>query len=210
MTPKQRDRDHGRALSPTPASSMGYRNAGTLEFLYQDNEFYLHRDEHPRAGGTPGDRARDRHRHRAEADQAVDRRRRAAAVHATPISRSAATPSSAASTPRIRTTFTPIAGTRCAMWHAPGGPGDPRRFSHVYTGYNVPPYYDSMIGKVIVPTATRVIPAIRPHAQRTGGDGGGRHQDQHPAAPAKSSITRTLQVHRRWHQTSTISSGAWD
>jgi acetyl-CoA carboxylase biotin carboxylase subunit len=34
------------------------------------------------------------------------------------------------------------------LWHAPGGPGI-RVDSHVYSGYNVPPYYDSMIGKII-------------------------------------------------------------
>ena len=33
-------------------------------------------------------------------------------------------------------------------WHAPGGPGV-RVDSHVYSGYNVPPHYDSMIAKVI-------------------------------------------------------------
>jgi acetyl-CoA carboxylase biotin carboxylase subunit len=34
------------------------------------------------------------------------------------------------------------------LWHAPGGPGI-RVDSHLYSGYRVPPYYDSMIGKVI-------------------------------------------------------------
>jgi acetyl-CoA carboxylase biotin carboxylase subunit len=34
------------------------------------------------------------------------------------------------------------------LWHAPGGPGI-RVDSHIYSGYNVPPFYDSMIGKVI-------------------------------------------------------------
>ena len=34
------------------------------------------------------------------------------------------------------------------LWHAPGGPGI-RVDSHLYTGYNVPPYYDSLVAKVI-------------------------------------------------------------
>jgi len=40
------------------------------------------------------------------------------------------------------------------LWHAPGGPGI-RVDSHVYSGYNVPPYYDSLIGKVIAHGDTR-------------------------------------------------------
>jgi acetyl-CoA carboxylase biotin carboxylase subunit len=34
------------------------------------------------------------------------------------------------------------------LWHAPGGPGV-RVDSHIYSGYNVPPNYDSLVGKVI-------------------------------------------------------------
>jgi acetyl-CoA carboxylase biotin carboxylase subunit len=44
-------------------------------------------------------------------------------------------------------TFMPSPGT-VNLWHAPGGPGV-RVDSHIYSGYKVPPYYDSMIGKVI-------------------------------------------------------------
>ena len=40
------------------------------------------------------------------------------------------------------------------LWHAPGGPGV-RVDSHVYSGYNVPPHYDSLIGKVIAHGDTR-------------------------------------------------------
>ena len=44
-------------------------------------------------------------------------------------------------------TFTPSPGP-VKLWHAPGGPGI-RVDSHLYTGYNVPPHYDSLVAKVI-------------------------------------------------------------
>jgi acetyl-CoA carboxylase biotin carboxylase subunit len=49
--------------------------------------------------------------------------------------------------------FTPSPG-RITSYHPPGGPGI-RVDSHVYHGYTVPPYYDSMIGKVIAYGASR-------------------------------------------------------
>jgi len=45
-------------------------------------------------------------------------------------------------------------------YHAPGGPGV-RVDSHIYSGYNVPPYYDSMIGKLITFGNTREIAIAR-------------------------------------------------
>ena len=50
-------------------------------------------------------------------------------------------------------TFTPSPG-KVTLWHPPGGPGI-RIDSHLYTGYEVPPYYDSMIAKVIAKANTR-------------------------------------------------------
>ena len=44
-------------------------------------------------------------------------------------------------------TFVPSPG-KITLYHAPGGPGV-RMDSHIYNGYTVPPYYDSMIGKLI-------------------------------------------------------------
>ena len=49
--------------------------------------------------------------------------------------------------------FTPSPGT-ITMYHQPGGPGV-RVDSHVYTGYAVPPFYDSLIGKLIAHGETR-------------------------------------------------------
>ncbi|HNS28485.1 MAG TPA: acetyl-CoA carboxylase biotin carboxylase subunit, partial [Steroidobacteraceae bacterium] len=50
-------------------------------------------------------------------------------------------------------TFMPSPGP-VKLWHAPGGPGI-RVDSHLYSGYNVPPNYDSLIGKVIAYGDTR-------------------------------------------------------
>jgi acetyl-CoA carboxylase biotin carboxylase subunit len=49
--------------------------------------------------------------------------------------------------------FTPSPG-KIETWHAPGGPGV-RVDSHIYSGYTVPPHYDSMIGKIITYGDTR-------------------------------------------------------
>ena len=50
-------------------------------------------------------------------------------------------------------TFLPSPG-KITLYHAPGGPGV-RMDSHIYNGYTVPPYYDSMIGKLIAYGETR-------------------------------------------------------
>ncbi len=50
-------------------------------------------------------------------------------------------------------TFLPSPG-KITLYHAPGGPGI-RMDSHIYNGYTVPPYYDSMIGKLIAYGSTR-------------------------------------------------------
>ncbi len=50
-------------------------------------------------------------------------------------------------------TFMPSPGP-IKLWHPPGGPGI-RVDSHVYSGYNVPPHYDSLIGKLIAHGDTR-------------------------------------------------------
>ena len=55
--------------------------------------------------------------------------------------------------------FMPSPGT-IALWYAPGGKGV-RVDTHVYSGYSVPPYYDSMIAKLIVTGATREIAIAR-------------------------------------------------
>lgn len=55
--------------------------------------------------------------------------------------------------------FAPSPGT-IGLWYAPGGKGV-RVDTHVYSGYTVPPYYDSMIAKLIVTAATRELAICR-------------------------------------------------
>jgi acetyl-CoA carboxylase biotin carboxylase subunit len=56
-------------------------------------------------------------------------------------------------------TFMPSPG-KINAYHAPGGPGI-RVDSHIYAGYSVPPYYDSMIGKLIAYGETREVAIAR-------------------------------------------------
>jgi acetyl-CoA carboxylase biotin carboxylase subunit len=129
---------------------VGYRNAGTLEFLYQDNEFYFIemntrvQVEHPVTEMVTG-------------IDIVKTQLQVAAGEKLPFSQADIEIRGHAVECRINAedpkTFVPSPGP-IRLWHAPGGPGV-RVDSHIYTGYNVPPYYDSMIGKVIAYGDTR-------------------------------------------------------
>ena len=163
-----------------------YRGAGTMEFLFQDGEFYFIemntrlQVEHPDHRGD--------HRHRPGARADPHRRRRAARRYARTTSSSRATPSSAASTPRTPrpSCRRPAASTD---YHPPGGLGV-RVDSGLYAGYAIPPYYDSMVAKLIVNGATpqRMPDAAAPLAR---GVRDRRHRDHHPAAPAHHRRSRT-------------------
>ena len=111
----------------------------------------FHRDEHAPPGRAPGHRDDHRARPRHRADP--DRRRRAAVAHARRTCASTATPSSAASTPRTRTPSGPRPA-RSPISIRPAGLGV-RVDSGAYAGYTIPPYYDSLIGKLIVHARTR-------------------------------------------------------
>ena len=143
-TPRQRKKIGTTVAKAMQKLKLPRRRHGRVPL--RGRRVLLHRDEHAPAGRASGDRDDHRHRPRHRADP--HRLRRAAVAHAGGRAPSRATPSSAASTPRTRATFMPSPGT-ITYWHPPGGLGV-RVDSGVYQGYRIPPYYDSLIGKLIV------------------------------------------------------------
>jgi len=129
---------------------MGYRSAGTFEFLYQDGEFYFIemntrlQVEHPVTEMITGvDIVREQLRIAAGEPLSLTQDEVFLRGHAIECRINAEDPK----------TFMPSPGL-VTLWHPPGGPGI-RIESHVYSGYKVPPYYDSMIGKIIAHGADR-------------------------------------------------------
>ena len=130
--------------------AMGYRGAGTFEFLYEDGEFYFIemntrvQVEHPVTEMVTGiDIVQEQIRIAAGEKLRYKQKDIVLKGHAIECRINA----------EDAFKFTPSPG-RITMWHAPGGPGV-RVDSHVFTNYFVPPYYDSMIGKLIVYGDTR-------------------------------------------------------
>ena len=129
---------------------MGYRGAGTFEFLYEDGEFYFIemntrvQVEHPVTEWITGvDIVRTQIMVAAGEKLPFTQRQIEIRGHAIECRINAEDPFK----------FTPSPG-RITYWHTPGGPGV-RVDSHVYDNYFVPPNYDSMIGKIIVYGDTR-------------------------------------------------------
>ncbi|VTU18384.1 Biotin carboxylase [Variovorax sp. PBL-H6] len=129
---------------------IGYRGAGTFEFLYENGEFYFIemntrvQVEHPVTEFTTGiDIVKTQIMVAAGERLPFTQRQIEMRGHAIECRINAEDPYK----------FTPSPG-RITMWHPPGGPGV-RVDSHVYTNYFVPPNYDSMIGKIIVHGDTR-------------------------------------------------------
>ena len=108
----------------------------------------LHRDEHAHPGRAP--RHGDGHRRRPRQGAAARRRRRAARrLVQEDVALRGAARSSSGSTPRIRSDdFLPSPGEITAL-ELPGGPGV-RVDTAVFAGYRIPPFYDSLVAKLIV------------------------------------------------------------
>jgi acetyl-CoA carboxylase, biotin carboxylase subunit len=157
-------RHHQKILEETPSTGLdaaareriagiavkalekfGYQSAGTIEFLYQDGEFYFIemntrlQVEHPISEMVTGiDLVREQLRIAAGAPLGYTQRDIQLRGHAIECRINAENPDD----------FRPSPG-RISEYHAPGGPGV-RVDSGLYQGYEVPPYYDSLISKLIV------------------------------------------------------------
>ncbi len=134
----------------TACKKMGYRGAGTFEFLYENGEFYFIemntrvQVEHPVTEFITGvDIVKTQIMTASGMKLPYTQRQIEIKGHAIECRVNAEDPFK----------FTPSPG-RITMWHPPGGPGV-RVDSHIYTNYFVPSNYDSMIGKIIVYGDTR-------------------------------------------------------
>jgi acetyl-CoA carboxylase biotin carboxylase subunit len=138
------------ALAVGAMREIGYRSAGTLEFLYQDGEFFFIemntrlQVEHPISEMLSGvDIVREQLRIADGAPLGYRQAEIRLAGHAIECRINAENPE----------TFRPSPG-RVTDYHAPGGLGV-RVDSALYQGYVVPPYYDSLISKLVIHGRTR-------------------------------------------------------
>jgi acetyl-CoA carboxylase, biotin carboxylase subunit len=132
------------ALRKAISAAIGYTNAGTVEFLMDEGQALLHRSERAHAGGASGDRVRDRHRLVKSQIRIAQGERW---IFSAGRWNCAATPSSAASTPRIRrpSCRRPAASPASICRAASACAWTPR----AYTDCVIPPYYDSLVAKLI-------------------------------------------------------------
>ena len=142
ITPEQRD-FIGRRCADA-CVRMGYEGAGTFEFLYENGEFYFIemntrvQVEHPVTEMVTGvDIIREQISIAAGNPLRYQQEDIVIRGHAIECRLNA----------EDSRTFMPSPG-KITMYHAPGGPGV-RVDTHIYSGYTVPPHYDSMIGKLI-------------------------------------------------------------
>jgi acetyl-CoA carboxylase biotin carboxylase subunit len=142
ITPQQRAEMGERCAQA--CADIGYIGAGTFEFLYENNEFYFIemntriQVEHPVTEMITGvDLVKEQIRVASGAPLSLKQEDVCLKGHAIECRINAEDPE----------TFLPQPGV-IEQFHPPGGPGI-RLDTHIYRGYRVPPYYDSMIGKVI-------------------------------------------------------------
>jgi acetyl-CoA carboxylase biotin carboxylase subunit len=138
-------RDRLAATAVAAAEKLGYQGAGTIEFLYQAGEFYFIemntrlQVEHPISELVSGiDIVREQLRIAAGAPLGYRQSDIHLRGHAIECRITAENPDD----------FRPSPG-RISEYHAPGGPGV-RVDSALYQGYEVPPYYDSLVSKLII------------------------------------------------------------
>ena len=122
---------------------IGYRGAGTFEFLFENGEFYFIEMI------TGVDLIKEQLRIAAGQPLSIKQEEVQVRGHAVECRINAEDPN----------TFLPSPG-KITRFHAPGGFGV-RWESHIYAGYTVPPYYDSMIGKLICYGETRDVAIAR-------------------------------------------------
>ena len=137
-------------------SNMKYRGAGTMEFLYQDERFYFIemntrvQVEHPVTEMVTGvDIVKEQLRIAGGLGLSIKQKDVRIRGHAFECRINAENPE----------TFIPSPG-RVKLFHAPGGNGI-RVDSHLYSGYSVPPHYDSLIAKLISYGDTRQQALVR-------------------------------------------------
>jgi acetyl-CoA carboxylase biotin carboxylase subunit len=142
ITDEQRERIGARCVNA--CLEIGYRSAGTFEFLYENGEFYFIemntrlQVEHPVTEMITGiDIVREQLNIAAGEKLSITQDDVKIQGHAIECRINA----------EDAKTFMPSPGL-ITLVHMPGGPGV-RVDSHLYSGYHVPPFYDSMIGKVI-------------------------------------------------------------
>jgi acetyl-CoA carboxylase biotin carboxylase subunit len=133
------------ALAADVVREMGYRGAGTIEFLYENGQFFFMemntriQVEHPVTEMITGiDLIAEQIRVAAGLPLSINKDHIRLRGHAIEVRINAEDPD----------TFAPSPGT-ITQFHAPGGLGV-RFDSAIYGGYSIPPFYDSMIGKLIV------------------------------------------------------------
>jgi acetyl-CoA carboxylase, biotin carboxylase subunit len=154
ITQEMRDRMSKRLVRA--CQEIGYRGAGTFEFLFENGEFFFIemntriQVEHPVTELVTGvDLIREQIRVAGGEALSITQNDVRIQGHAIECRINAEDP----------VKFLPSPGT-VSQYHAPGGPGI-RVDTHLYNGYTVPPYYDSMIAKLIAYGPTRDIAIAR-------------------------------------------------
>jgi acetyl-CoA carboxylase, biotin carboxylase subunit len=145
------ERDKIGMICANAIAGLGYRGAGTIEFLYEDGEFYFIemntrlQVEHTITEAITGiDIVHEQIRIASGGGLSMKQSDIKFSGHAIECRINAEDPR----------TFVPSPG-KITHYHTPGGLGI-RIDSGVYAGYKIPPYYDSMVGKLIVHGRTRV------------------------------------------------------